>query len=313
MILAIVLFVVGVLLSAFFSGTETGLYRVSRTRLVLDGLSGSYLAKSLIWLINRPTVFVATTLVGNNVANYVVSFSIVLGAAALFGSGGASELLAPILLTPIVFVFGELMPKNFFYGAPYRLLCAARPMLLIATILFLPISLVLGLLGRLLSWLTGETPFRLRLSMARGDFGQLLSAGHEAGILGSGQKSLAQNIYEVGDQAAISFGVPVDRLPVVELPIDSVSALYAARRKNHPLLLVRQGGRFVGYIRYADLAIRESEPKVIPIIRGRTTERHLGLRLRLYDSGSDVAVLQDERGEARSIVTRRQLLQPLIK
>lgn len=114
MILAIVLFVVGVLLSAFFSGTETGLYRVSRTRLVLDGLSGSYLAKSLIWLINRPTVFVATTLVGNNVANYVVSFSIVLGAAALFGSGGASELLAPILLTPIVFVFGGIDAQELF-------------------------------------------------------------------------------------------------------------------------------------------------------------------------------------------------------
>ena len=58
-------------LSAFFSGSETGLYRVSRTRLVLDGLAGSRAARGIVWLLNHPSIFVATTLVGNNLANYV--------------------------------------------------------------------------------------------------------------------------------------------------------------------------------------------------------------------------------------------------
>ena len=45
MITSVCLFLLGLLLSAFFSGSETGLYRVSRTRLVLDGLSGSHAAR----------------------------------------------------------------------------------------------------------------------------------------------------------------------------------------------------------------------------------------------------------------------------
>ena len=115
MIVAGLLFLLGLSLSAFFSGSETGFYRVSRTRLVLDGLSGSKMARWMIWLLNHPAIFVATTLVGNNLANYVTSLAIVMGVAIWFGVGSSAELLGPIFLTPIVFVLGELLPKYLFY------------------------------------------------------------------------------------------------------------------------------------------------------------------------------------------------------
>lgn len=313
MILAVVLFLIGLILSAFFSGSETGLYRVPRTRLVLDGLSGSFGARGMICLVNRPAVFVATTLVGNNVANYLTSFAIVRGVASLSGAGPKAELIGPMLMTPLVFVLGELLPKYFFYHAPYRLLLAVRPMLLTMTVLFLPISMLLGLLGSLLSWLTGQTPFKYRLAMARGELDQLLKAGHEAGILAAGQRSLAQNIFEIGNQAAVSFGVPPERLAMVEAPVDPATAAHQARRRNHPIVLVRETGRIIGYLRYADLCAGEPRVDLNPVIRGRVSDRHLRILLRLYDAGSEVAVLFDEGGDVRNVVTRRQLLQPLVK
>ena len=210
----------------------------------------------MIWLLSRPAVFVATTLVGNNVANYLTSFAVVLSVSAIFGTGSKAELIGPMLMTPVVFVLGELLPKYFFYHSPYRLLSAIRPMLLLVTVLFLPISLLLGLLGALLSWITGQTPFKLRLAMARSELDQLIKAGHEAGILAAGQTTLAQNIFEVGNQQAVSFGVPLQRLPMVEAPVDSVAAAHQARRRNHPIVLVRESGRIIGYLRYADLLRR---------------------------------------------------------
>ena len=65
------LLAVGVFLSAFFSGSETGFYRASRFRVVLSALDGDRIAKRLLWLVNNPSLFVATTLIGNNVANYL--------------------------------------------------------------------------------------------------------------------------------------------------------------------------------------------------------------------------------------------------
>ncbi len=313
MILGALLFLVGLTLSAFFSGTETGLYRISRTRLVLDGLSGSKAAQGIVWLLNHPSIFVATTLVGNNLANYITSLAIVLALSTLFGSGSSVELVGTMLLTPIVFVFGELLPKYLFFHAPYRLITATRPLLLVATIVFAPISLVLGLLGQLLQKITGQTPFRLRLAMARGELDQILRQGHEAGILAAGQRSLAQRLFEVGNQSAISFGVPVNRLAVVNAPIDTQEARHRARRCNHPIVLVRRGGRIVGFVWYADLCVREPRLELMPTIRGRATDRHLHVLLRMYDAGSDVAVLLDDGGDVRGVVTKRQLVQPLIK
>ena len=235
---AIALFLLGLVLSAFFSGSETGLYRVSRTRLVLDGLGGSRGARVMVWLLNRPAIFVATALVGNNVANFLTSLAVVLGVSSLFGASAAAGLMATILMTPLVFVFGELLPKHWFFQAPYRLLNRIRPLLLIATVLLLPISLLLALLGVALRALTGETPFRLRLAMARGELAQVLRAGEEAGILHTRQRSLAGQLFDVGNELAVAFEVPLGRLTTVELPIDKKTSTARARRRNHPIVLV---------------------------------------------------------------------------
>ncbi len=308
-----ILFLIGLCLSAFFSGTETGMYRVSRTRLVLDGLSGSRAAKGLVWLLNHPAIFVATMLVGNNVANFLASFAIVTAVAIVFHGNATAELIGPILMTPIVFVFGELLPKNLFYHAPYRLLTASRPFVLMAAILFSPISLVLGLLGNLLRLVTGQTPFRLRLAMARGELDQVLQAGEEAGILVAGQRSLAHKLFEVGNQPAVMFGVQPDRLPIIDAPVDVVAALHQARRRNHPIVLMRRSGRLIGYLRYADLCLAQPRSEPRKVIRGHIDDRHLKTLLRLYDAASDVAALFDASGELRYVVTRRQLLQALVK
>ena len=74
----------------------------------------------LVWLTNNPSLFVATTLVGNNLANYMVSLAIVMGTQALVSQasvsapGHAPELIAPLLLAPFLFLYGELLPKSIF-------------------------------------------------------------------------------------------------------------------------------------------------------------------------------------------------------
>lgn len=313
MIVALILFLTGLGLSGFFSGTETGLYRVSRTRLILDGLSGSRTARAIVWLLNHPAIYVATMLIGNNLANYLTSAAVVMGVVAWFGPDKTAELAGPILLTPMVFVLGELMPKYLFYRAPYQLTNWARPGILLATVLFAPLAILLGGLGQALQKLTGQTPFRLRLMMSRGELDRVLRDGHEAGILQPGQRTLAANLFEFGNTTAASVAVPVGRLAAVDAPIDLAKARHQARRRNHPIILVRRSGRIVGFLWYADLCVREPDYKILPVVRARVSDRHLRLLLRMYDAHAEVAVLYDERNQARAIVTRRQLISPLIR
>lgn len=315
MTFALLCFAVGLVLSAFFSGSETGMYRVSRIRLVLDGLSGNRVARALVWLLNHPALFVATTLVGNNIANYVTSLAIVLAAATLWPAGGATaELLGPLLLTPVIFVLGELLPKYLFYNAPYRLLRMTGPPFLVFTVLLLPVTVALGLLGQLLSLLTGQAPFRVRMGMARAELEQILREGHEAGLLAGTQRTLAQNVFQVGNQPAVRFGVAADRLAQVDIASDHRAAAAAARRQGHPIVLVKRGSEIVGYYWYAELmtASPEAPPTLWNVVNGKSTQKHFSVLLELCESGSDVAVLMTRDRTVRAVVTRRQLIQPLL-
>lgn len=306
-IVPIVLFIVGLMLSAFFSGTETGMYRVSRIRLVLDGLSGSRMSRAIVLLLNYPTIFVATALIGNNLANYLVSLAIVMLFSAIYPSESAgAELLGTAMTTPVVFVLGELLPKYLFYHAPYQLLHTARPLLLFFTVLFAPVSLFLGLLGNLLRLLTGETPIQLRLSMQRSELEQVLRQGHEAGVLAAGQRRLAKNVFEMGNEPAIRFGVPQTRLAVIQEPIKIDTAKKEAHRKGQPIVLVERRKKIVGFIRFAELEI-DGRVTLHPIIRCQQDESHLAVLYKLYDSKNHVAVLVDTAGRTQAVVTRRQL------
>ena len=149
--LVLALFIVGVFLSGFFSGSETGFYRASRIRFLMDGLDGDTVSRRMLWLFNNPTLFVATTLVGNNVANYLVSLAIVLAVKLAFTSDSSTaEIVAPIVLSPFLFVYGELLPKSIYFISPNQLLRTSSPLFLLFTILFAPVAAILWCLARLL-------------------------------------------------------------------------------------------------------------------------------------------------------------------
>ncbi len=313
MTFAAILFIAGLMLSAFFSGSETGLYRVSRTKLVLDGLSGSPTARAMIWFLNNPTIFVATTLIGNNIANYVTSLAIVIAVAIQFSDNATAELIAPMLLTPIVFVFGELLPKHLFYHAPHRLLKSTRLFFIAAAVLFAPITIFLSVLGVVLRLISGQTPFQLRLGMARSELDQVLRAGQEAGILVDGQRQLTRRLFEIGNEPAMRFGVPPQRFAHVQDSDNATTAVTRAHRANHPIVLVTRRDKIVGFVHCAELICDTPQLKPKAVVVGKTTDRHLKVLLDLYDHGSDVAVLKNERGDVKTVVTRRQLLNPLTK
>ena len=126
--IALLLGLVATFFSSFFSGSETGFYRATRIRLVLDALEGDWISRGLVLLTNQPTLFIATALVGNNVANYFVSLATVLATQALIGVNGfLPELIAPLIVAPILFIYGELLPKTSISIRPTGCCGWARP------------------------------------------------------------------------------------------------------------------------------------------------------------------------------------------
>ena len=204
----------GLLLSALFSGSETGFYRATRLRLVLDAMGGDTVARGLLFLTNHPALFVATTLVGNSLANYLVSLAaVVILQTVATGDVALVEWIAPLLLAPVLLVYGELLPKNLFLQAPNRLLRRCGPLLLASVVLLSAGERVAVGLSRLLArWMrrvVGSGPLDACPARLR----RVLEEGHEAGILHPAQRSLAQGIFAVAGQPVGQFLAAAEELP----------------------------------------------------------------------------------------------------
>ena len=316
--LVIALFAVGLFLSAFFSGSETGFYRVTRVRIVLDALAGDRISRGLLWLTNRPYLFVATTLVGNNIANYATSLATVIGVQLLYGSGRWAELAAPIIVAPVVFVYGELLPKNLFYQAPNRLLRQAGPLLLAFTVLFLPASILLWGLSKVLERLVGQSPGRVSLALARKELRRVLEEGHEVGILQPAQRQLAQGLFAVANQPVMRFVTPLQRVIRARSDMSKADLLRIARRQKASVLPLEQDGgqgELLGYVRVADLYLSESPEigPVRPLLEVPAEEAHIVALMRLESAGESLARVVDDQGRTVGIVTARQLREPLFR
>ncbi|MFV1964749.1 MAG: CNNM domain-containing protein [Pirellulaceae bacterium] len=318
MTLSILLFSVGLLLSAFFSGSETGFYRVARVRLLLDGLGGDFVSRGLLWLTNNPTLFVATVLVGNNLANYATSLSIVLMIQNLpMDTGQWVELAAPVAFSPVVFVYGELLPKSLFFHAPNKLLRNGGMVFLLFTLLFAPVSLVLWSLGRLLQSVVGEAPLRVRLTLARKELQQVLEEGHEAGILRPAQRDLAQSLFGVAPRPVLDFTTPMARMAIVRLGARKAELLRIARRHRVTIvpLLEASGRQLAGYVRIVDLYLDDSETvdsvRELPVIAAN--ESHIAVLIRMQTNKEELARVVDDANETVGLLYAEELTEPLFR
>ena len=293
------LFVVGVRLSAFFSGSETGFYRVSFLRLSIDAHTGDSVARRLLWFVQHPEFFVATTLVGNNIANYLTTVAIGLGADAFIRSNSiAFEVGATLLFAPVIFVFGELMPKNLYFRAPTTLLRRNIGWFQFCYRALLPISMPMVWITRLFEKLSSSPPNRMDFLLGRHRLIQVLSKGHEHGILTSQQGILVHGLLHDASRPVSEIMIPTASILGQQEGASREGVLQYARDRqltHVPLRRRDSVADWFGYVRVLDLEIgSQSLPLIIramPRIPADATR--LMALLTIRESGERLGVITD--------------------
>jgi CBS domain containing-hemolysin-like protein len=310
----LLLAVVGILAAAFFSGAETGLYRATRLRLIVDALGGNRIARGLLWLANHPALFVATTLVGTNLAHYAVSLALVLAAQSTIGaSSSIVDFVGPLILAPVLFVLGELVPKNFFLDAPNRLLRRVGPLLLLFTLLLLPVSGLLWALSQLLERLLRQSPQQVQTVLARRQLRQIFEEGHEAGVLHPSQRALAHGVFAIARQPVGRFFIPLARLPRARSTMTRSEVLSLAQRYRIAVVAVEDttapSSRLIGYVRVVDLAFRQGDvlAPMYPLRKIPARTPQLAALVSLQSAQEDLAAVVDDQQTILGVITAEQL------
>jgi len=108
-----------ILLSAFFSSSETGMMALNRYRLrhlVKDKHRGAMLANALL---EKPDRLIGLILLGNNLVNILAASIATVIAVRLYGELGIA--LTPLILTPIILIFAETAPKTWAAVRPEKI------------------------------------------------------------------------------------------------------------------------------------------------------------------------------------------------
>ncbi len=311
----------GLSLSSIFSGTETGVYSVNRLRLAVraGATPPDRRAQRLKREIDHPERLIATLLIGNNAANYAGS----LGLTALLVLAGLEEwaviTVNAAVLTPVLFVIGETIPKDLFREEADRLTprlalpLAVFRMLATVTLLLPVVMLVAGAMQRAIG---GQ---RIETIQQRQRIGALLKEAGSGGVLSAEQASLIDRALVVGEMPIASVMIPWNRVHRIgaewRMPRVQQSAVKASGASQTRMPVVDRRGGVIGLARTIDVALAPEEgsgaslAKSAVMIDAGDTVRHA---LRLFAERDIRCAVVTADGKPVGLASYDDLLGPLL-
>ncbi|MCP4837427.1 MAG: DUF21 domain-containing protein [Phycisphaera sp.] len=315
LLVSLVVAILGVLGSAIFSGLETGLYVVNRVRLAVRASRGDRSAVRLESELEHPDRLLSTLLILNNAANYAGS----LGVAAILNSFGLSAagvvVLNTALVVPVLFVFGETVPKDLFRTRADLWIPRCVGPLRMARRSLTVIGLVpmLSLVDRLVQRLVGGDPGDRVGPRARMTW--FIRESAASGSLTPAQLDLADRALSMRHLAVTSEMTPWRQVVTVRKADLTTDPRAIAGRTMRSRLPVTDGsGRVIGVVGVQDLLLgrefNDSIDQSMPRL-GPGTPVFVALET-LRQARRPMGIVEDSSGRPLGIVTLKDLVEPLL-
>ena len=319
--LYLVLLVVCLILSAFFSGSETAFISLQKVRLehlVSTEVRG---AKRVARMIQRPEKFLSTVLLGNTFVNTAAAALATALAITRWPEHGI--LIATIGVTVILLIFSETTPKTIAAHHAERLsLIAVRPLELISW-LFTPFVVVLSWVASKISQLLGGEPVPRSLATAE-EIRNMISVGHKEGTVEENEAKMLDKVFDFGDRPVREVTVPRPEVIAIEQgsTVADFLSLYAESPISRFPVYQENMDNVVGILSIKDVLMGlargdiDKQAAIDDLVRPAyfTPETKLinELFTEMRDNNYRVAVVIDEFGGTAGIVSLSRLVEEIV-
>lgn len=318
MTLATALVIAGICLLAegFFSGAELALISADRMLLRSGATRGGRRAALVQRFLEDPGQLISTALVGTNIC--VVLSTVVATLVLLQRFPRHGELISLLVMTPLVLVFGEIVPKSVFQHFADRWAPRLIYVLSAFRLLFFPL-VALG------SWITRQL-LRVvhldqqRLFMSRDELRLLITLPSRSGPdrITADEQQMISRIFKFSEQAVAEVMVPlsgVTALPLSAPPGELVRVIAEKRHTRIPLYRERLD-QIEGIVHAFDVLRADpgTSPATIcrPAVFVPESQPARDTLVRLQREGQGMAVVVDEYGGAVGVVTIEDLLEQVV-
>ncbi|SEO26770.1 Mg2+ and Co2+ transporter CorB, contains DUF21, CBS pair, and CorC-HlyC domains [Gemmobacter aquatilis] len=246
-------------LSAFFSGSETALTAASRGKLKAQADKGSLGAQSAMRVTEDNERMIGALLLGNNIVNILSTALATALFTRLLGNGGVA--MATVVMTVLVLVFGEVLPKTLSITYPEPVAVKVAPVVRILIAVFSPVVMLVRLLVRGILRLFGvkSNPEGRMLAM-REEIVGAISLGHSEGAMEKEDRDRLLGALHLGERTVEEVMLHRREIEMVDADLAADAILTQVLNSPHTRLPVYRGDaeNIIGVIHAKDL-LREVE------------------------------------------------------
>lgn len=213
----VILLVILLILSGFFSMSETALMSVSKIRvrhMVEEGVKG---AKLLQKLIEEPNKLLGAILIGNNIVNIGASAVATTLAAQIIG-GGSGTAIATGVMTVLVLIFGEITPKSIAKQNSEKVSLKVSKPINFIVIALKPFVFVFSAISSLFIKILGGDPKASKPFITEEELKTMVGVSEEEGVLENVEKEMIFNVFDFVDAQVKD--VMIQRVDIVALDKD---------------------------------------------------------------------------------------------
>ncbi len=321
----VILFIL-ILLSAFFSSAETALTTVNKISLRSREDEGSKRAAIVRKLIENPGKLLSAILIGNNVVNLSASSLNTVFATNLCLKAGwniaASTVvgIATGILTILVLLFGEIIPKTLATRYSLSLSLAYGPIVYALTVVLTPVIFIVNLLSNGILRLFGADK-EAQTSITENELLTMIDVSHEEGVIEQEEREMITNVVDFGDSLAKDVMVP--RIDIVFADVndsyDDLAEIF--RREKYSRIPVYEDTKdnIIGIVNLKDLFCYQGRREDFDLRHylrepfftyeyQKTSE----LMVKMRDQSFNIAIVLDEYGATAGLITLEDLLEEIV-
>lgn len=308
--------VVLVILSAFFSASETAYSSLNRIRLKSRADSGDEEAERVLALANRYDNLLSTILIGNNIVNITMSSLATVLFTSMLGSGYGPT-AATAVITVVVLIFGEITPKSLAKEMPERFAAFSAPVLNLLITVFTPLNWLFALWKKVLSHRFHANEADV---ITDAELMTMVSEANNDGELTDRESELIRSAIEFDDVEVEEVLTPRVDVEAVsdDISMDDLAEAFAENSYSRLPVYHETIDNIIGVVHEKDFfaAFRKGTPTMDDLIAptlyttGSTPISELLRTLR--EQHHHMAVVVDEYGGTQGIVTLEDILEELV-
>ena len=314
----VVILVILLGLSAFFSSAETALTTVNKIRMRSLADDGNKRAKIVLKLTENPGKMLSAILIGNNIVNLSAS-SLTTTIAIGFGADIAVA-IATGIITVLILIFGEITPKTVATINSEKLsLVYAYPIHFIMTVLT-PISFLINILARIILFILRVDPNAKPDAMTEDELRTIVEVSHESGVIEEEEREMINNVFDLGDAKAKDVMVP--RVNVVFANVESsyeeLIDIFREHKFTRLPVYEETTDNVIGTINMKDLLLynHKEDFHIREFLREAyfTYEHKVvsELLVEMREASYNIAIVLDEYGETAGLITLEDILEEIV-